>query len=87
MPTETRWYLVADVPNEDARRKAEEQAAQFFSQVEEPSTMTEAFVSMHEMYLALRASGFNEYQALWLIGYLICGGSGKGVDDDKNGNN
>lgn len=40
-----------------------------------PSGMIQAFGGMHEIYQSLRAGGFSEFQALWIIGYVISGGA------------
>lgn len=30
---------------------------------------------MHEIYISLKEGGFNKYEALWLIGYILTGGA------------
>jgi len=68
-----------EIPNEEERAAASRLIDAIFAQ-NEPGTMNDAFVSMHEMFLGLRAAGFNEYQALWLVGYTMVG-NGKDVSN------
>lgn len=38
-----------------------------------PRTMNEDAVRLHELYLSLRAGGFSESQALYLVGHVMAG--------------
>ena len=40
-----------------------------------PSPTVEGMNAAHEMYVSIRAAGFSKFEALWLIGYVLTGGS------------
>ena len=40
-----------------------------------PGPLAEAAGFFHEMFENLKAAGFTEHQALWIIGYCMSGGS------------
>lgn len=55
---------------EDVRVEAERLLAQGL-----PSQLIAATGGLHEMYLSLVGGGFTEFQALWIVGYVISGGA------------
>jgi hypothetical protein len=44
------------------------------AQLPAEGSLTQGISVMHEVYLSLKESGFSEFQALWIIGYIITGG-------------
>lgn len=48
-----------------------------------PSPSQEGFNALHEMFLTLRNSGFAQYEALWVIAYIISNGSDKPMNEGE----
>lgn len=49
-------------------------AEQLLRNADIPEGLAEGMASVHEIFLSLRRGGFTEFQALWLIGYVLGGG-------------
>lgn len=44
-----------------------------------PGGMNEGLIALHEMYQELKRAGFREFQALWIVAYVLAGGPNPGV--------
>lgn len=74
---------MSKIPDESARREAERRAAEILENLDPTTEMADSMIGMHELYTSMRAGGFSEYEALWLVGYIVCGGTGKEIDSDE----
>ena len=64
--------------DEDMRRKADDLLSRMLPQ---EGTLDDSMNSMHELYSSARRGGFNELQALWIVGYVVTGGQRVDTDD------
>jgi hypothetical protein len=55
----------------------EEEAERLLGEGYAMNPMGELGVGMHEMFTGLKEGGFTQLEALWIIGYVITGGSSK----------